>query len=386
MPTNVQPDPGQSKTRKRVRTLFIILLVGLVMLLWSCEVTLFPQKQTSTVLVLEDNDADFRTPPFEDRLTAFSPRAKPWRMVTNLNISQTIGGGRSLAVSRDGKFFVICENVGKHLIAYETQTGKQLWRIDGESTSATVAKNGTVYAVISAGTIYGERTVVIEGGRILKSVNTAGFDMVLDEDRKVLWLVGNTIKKCDLGLNILREINPIKWCASSVDVAPDGSIWVAERQHPDVAQSTNRIIKIAAAGEILHSVGLEWSPMCLRIDHSDGSLWVTGTGVSRSATGRVLDSIERRIRPLPLGQKLRETLRWRVWPRTQKYDSEGNLLKTIHQGGHTIDIDHSDGSLWLAGRDRIFHYSREGTRPAKLGSRSAAQKYIVVVPKENSQR
>src|SRR6185295_16728567 len=39
---------------------------------------------------------------------------------------------------------------------------------------------------------------------------------------------------------------------------PDGSIWVAERDRPDVKQSTNRIIKISSSGQILKSVGLEW--------------------------------------------------------------------------------------------------------------------------------
>jgi len=53
---------------------------------------------------------------------------------------------------------------------------------------------------------------------------------------------------------------------------------VAEREHPDVAQSTNRVIKISATGQILKSIYLPWSPCCLRIDHRDGSLWVTGYG------------------------------------------------------------------------------------------------------------
>jgi outer membrane protein assembly factor BamB len=56
-------------------------------------------------------------------------------------------------VSHDGRFFVVCEIVGKHLTAYETQTGKQLWSVDGEFTAATVAQDGRVYAIVSAGTI-----------------------------------------------------------------------------------------------------------------------------------------------------------------------------------------------------------------------------------------
>ena len=360
----------------------VILIVGSMVLFWSGDIVLFPQKQTSTVLVLDDCDDDFRTPPFEDSVIAFGPNGKFSRIATNLNLCQTVGGGRSLSVSGDGRFLVVCENVGKHLTAYDTQTGKRLWIVDGEFTSATVGPNGIVYAIISSGTIYGDRTVVIdEGGHITKSGSAAGFDIALDAERDVLWLVGKYIKKCDLDLNVLREIDPIKWCAVSVDINPDGSIWAAERKHPDVAQSTNRILNISPGGLIRKSVYLEWSPMCLRVDRSDGSVWVTGIGVTKPITGRILNAIERRTGTLPIGKRLRDFLtRSRVWYRTHKYDSGGKLLHKINEGGHSIDIQSSDGSVWLAGKDRIYRYSREGTKLARLGGVSAGQKYVVVVP------
>jgi hypothetical protein len=331
---------------------------------------------------LDNCDDDFRTPPFSDAVIAFGPKGRSSRLVTNLNVSQTVGGGRSLSVSADGRSFVVCENVGKHLAAYETQTGTPLWSIDGEFTAATLAPGGGGYAVISSGTIYGERTVRIdEAGRITKSSNTAGFDIALDTERKVLWEVGKTIKRCDLELNILQEITPIKWCAVSVDISPDGSIWVAEREHPDVSQSTNRILKISSGGQILRAINLEWSPLCLRVDRLDGSVWATGVAVEPSIAGRILDRIERRTGALPLGKKLREFLKHpRVWFTTQKYDSGGNLLRIIKEGGLSIDIQQSDGSLWLAGKGKIYHYSREGKKMARLGGVSTDQKWVMVVP------
>lgn len=353
---------------------------------WSGDIVLFPEKQTSTVLVLDDCDDDFRTPPFEDAVIAFGPNGVSPRMATNLNLCQTVGGGRSLGVSGDGGFFVVCENVGKHLTAYDTQTGKRLWSVDGEFTSATVGPNGTVYAIISSGTIYGDRTVAIdEGGRIIKRGSAAGFDIALDAERKVLWLVGASIKKCDLDLNVLQEINPIKWCAVSVDINPDGSIWAAEREHSDVPKSTDRILNISPGGLIRRSVYLEWSPMCLRVDHSDGSVWVTGFGVTKPITGRILNGIERRTGALLIGKRLRDFLtRSRVWYRTHKYDSQGKLLHKINEGGHSIDIQPSDGSVWLAGKDKIYRYSREGTKLARRGGVSASQKYVVVVPERKA--
>src|SRR5436309_15813035 len=103
-----EPESGrhQRKTRKRIWALAVILIGGAMVSFGSCDVALFPQKHTSTVLVLDNCDADFKTPPFEDAVIAFGPNVKPFRIVTNLNVCQTVGGSRSLCVSHDGRFLV----------------------------------------------------------------------------------------------------------------------------------------------------------------------------------------------------------------------------------------------------------------------------------------
>jgi len=363
--------------------LVVILIAGFVVWLWNTEIVFFPEKQTATVLVLEDCDDDFRTPPFEDALLVLGPNGAYSRMATTLNVCQTVGGARSLSVSPDGRFIVVCENVRHRLTAYETHTGKPLWNVDGDFTSATVGQSGIVYAAVSSGTIYGERTIAIDpDGRITKSGSTAaGFDMALDPKHEVLWLVGKHIKKCDLQLNVLQELSPIKWCAVSVDVNPDGSIWVAEREHPDVALSTNRLLKISSDGRILKSVYLDWSPMCLRVDARDGSVWATGIGVKKPASKRILDGIEKRTGALPLGKWLRGSLtQSRVWYRTEKFDSEGTLLHKLNVGGHSLDIQSSDGSIWLAGKNKIYRFSATARKLDRRSGVSAVQKYVVVLP------
>jgi len=381
--TDAQPERRERPVRKWIWIWVLgLILVGVIAWFWGCDIAIFPYQHTATVLVMEDSDVDFRTPPFEDIVTAFGPNAKSARLVTNLNLCQTVGGGRALSVSPDGRFFVVCEMVGKHLIGYELPGGKRLWSIDGEFTAATVASNGTVYAVISSGTIYGDQTVLIEGGRISKSVSKAGFDLALDAEHEALWLVGNNIKKCDLALNVLQEFNPIGWCAVSVDVTPDGSIWVAERSHPNVTSSTNRLLQVSANGQLIRrSIYLEWEPLCVRVDPSDGAVWVTGIGVSQSVSSDLLHALERLTGKWPLGKGLRNFLESpRVWTRTHKYDADGRLLCELKQGGTSLGFQSSDGSVWVAGKDKIYHYSRAGTRLGRLTKVSSEQKYVVVVP------
>jgi hypothetical protein len=371
------------RKKKWILLLAILLIGGATAFFWAEDAVLLFRKDpsASTVLVLDDCDEDFRMPPFEDAAILLGPARNPSRLVTNLNICQTVGGGRSVSMAANGEFFLVSETVGHHLNAYQTSTGKLLWSVDGEFTAAIAGRDGLVYGVISTGQIYGAQTVLIENQRITKQSTNAGFDMALDTNQKALWLVGKTITKCDLELNSILQISPIKWCAVSVDVNPDGSIWVAERDHPDVKQSTNRIIKISSSGEILKSVGLKWAPLCVRVDPSDGSVWVTGAGIRKPATDGMLNSIERWTGKLSIGTKAREFLtRRRVFPTTQKYDQNGKLLHTTSEGGHTIDLDPTDGSVWLAAMDEVIHYSREGKKLGKLGGVSNGQKWVVVIP------
>jgi hypothetical protein len=339
------------------------------------------------VLVLEDSDSDFRTPPFEDEVIMFGPNGKAIRKVTGLNICETVGACRSLSVARDGRFLTVCENVGQKLAAYELKTGERLWSMQGEFNSATVAPNNMVYALTSHGTIYGEQTLMIDQtGQVVRQAAVRGFDLVMDADRNVLWLVGKNVKKCDLELNILMETNLIGWCAVSVDLDRDGAVWVAERQHPNVTGSTDRILRISPTGKVLKTVELAFSPLCLRVDRSDGGVWVTGVVSQPSLRQRLLEHIEKRTGHVPTGRWLRDLLtRPRVWSRTDRYDRNGALQCEIEEGGFSLDIDPADGSLWIGGRQRVYHYSRQGAALGRSRGASPSQKYVAVVPGDGQQ-
>src|SRR4051794_13819274 len=213
------PATPRQRRRKWVVLALVLLMGGAGLFYLLSDFTFFPHHHASTVLVLDDCDDDYRNPPFEDAVIALGPRGKSSRPITNLNICQTIGGGRMMAVSPDGAFFVVCENVGNRLMAYSATNGARLWEQREEFTAATIAADGTVYGVVSAGTIYGKYTVAFSaGGELLRSNSVSGFDVALDEARSAIWLVGNKIQKCDLSLNVVTQLNVIGWCASSVDV------------------------------------------------------------------------------------------------------------------------------------------------------------------------
>jgi hypothetical protein len=380
--------PRLKKPSKWVLVTMVLLLSGLLAVYWSQFQGKGILTSAAGVLVLEDCDRDFRTPPFEDAVLMFGSDGKPRRKVSDLSICETVGGCRALSVAMDGQFLTVCENVGNQLTAYQLGTGERLWSIKGKSvsareiTSATVSPNGVVYALASDGTFYGSQTLAVDqAGTVIRQAPVGGFDLALDPERRVLWLVGKNVKKCDLELNLILEVNQIGWCAVSVDLDGDGSIWVAERQHPNVAQSTNRILKISSTGQVLKTVGLAFSPLCLRVDRSDGSVWVTGAATKETGTKRFLDSIEKVVGHLPTGKSVRDFLtRPSVWSKTHKYDRNGVLQRELNRGGFSLDIDQTDGSLWIGGSERVYRYSRQGTVLGHSGGASSNQKYLVVIP------
>ena len=88
-------------------------------------------------------------------------------------------------------------------------------------------------------------------------------------------------------------------------------------------------------GQVLKTVGLAFSPACLRVDRSDGSVWVTGGAAKETAMKRFLDSIEKRTGKLPTGKSVRDFLtRPSVWSKTHKYDQNGVLQCEIGRGGY----------------------------------------------------
>lgn len=326
--------------------------------------------QPPHILVLDNCDPDYKYPPFGDVVLLINNKGEAVNRINGLNICQNVGGNRAISVSDDGRFFVVCENVADKITAYDLSTGNEMWSLPGKFCSAAIAR-GVTYALTSDGAIYGNGITAIDrGGNIIKQSEKAnGFDIAIDLNANCLWLVGDDISKYNMDLNIVQKINPVTWCAVSVDIGPDGSVWVAEREHIDVGGSKNRLLNISPEGEVLRSIPLsDLSPMCVRVSRVDGSVWVTGIYI------RIRKLLSFRQWP-PTWQRAYQY----IGPGTHKFSSGGKLLLKIKRGGHSIDVDLSDDSVWIADRTQILHYSSDGKKLETFGDVSGDQKWIAVV-------
>lgn len=324
------------------------------------------------LVVLDDCDSDFKTPPFDDAAIFLTAEGRIARRIGGLNTCDTIGGCRAVAVWEDGASLVVCENVTPRIVAYEIATGDPLWSSPGKFTSAIVHR-GIVYALKTDHVIYGREIVAFDGkGGILRQADLGGHDIAADPNANVLWLAGGDIKKCDPNLNVLWQIDPIPWCASSVDVVPDGSAWVAEREHIQ-AGGTDRLLHVSPSGAILGVIPLDMSPMCVRVDPSENSLWVTGIRLRRTRKPSV------RMSGWPRVIRFRDD--YRVdGAKTCKYSTQGKLLCRLDYGGDSLALDPSDGSVWIAGRSKVWHCSRDGKELHTFDTASDGQKWIGLAP------
>ncbi|HUT46341.1 MAG TPA: hypothetical protein VMX36_08645 [Sedimentisphaerales bacterium] len=364
-----------SNTARHILTC-ILITVSILFLItgYSSASNEIPGETGSTVLVLDDCDDDnkTRTAPYGDAVSLLKPGGEPVRtLARDIKIRRNWGGCRAMSVSEDGRFFVVCEDAANRLTMYETATGIKLWSLLGLFNSAAFA-NGLIYATD------GESIFAIDNtGTIVKHSRLGGLDIAVDPKHDCLWIVGFDVKKCNLDLQLQFKtkltLDAGKTGALSVDVSPDGSIWIAEQNFRQEYGSKNRLVKRSLYGGILKKINLDFSPIRVRIDRSDGSVWTTGMRKERDFS-RIGDEWPETI------DELNELVETKIETFTRKYDSEGNWIFEISEGGYSIELDPSDGSAWIAGKKNIWHYSAKGRNLGSYAGSSDGQKWLAIVP------
>lgn len=333
----------------------------------------------ATLLVLDDCDDDNKrsTPPCSDTVLLLNSEGQLIRKIRGLIVDGSVVGCRAISVSEDGRFFSVLENPWNRISVYDASTGARLWSLSGLFRS-TVFANGLVYTLGPGGVYAIDRT-----GTIVKHSRTGGgMDIVFDPLAKCLWIVGMDIKKYSLDLKLQFKVKlPFSIShggAPSVDVNPDGSVWVACRDGYGKESTANRLLKISPAGQLLKIIDLDFCPQSVRVNRSDGSVWTTGK-VRRHDYSRVNERLEGDEWPETTAE-LDALIITEVQTYTCKYDSEGELLVKNTQGGTSIEVDPSDGSVWIAGGRSILHYSSTGANLPTYTGASGSQKWLAIVP------
>lgn len=323
------------------------------------------------LLVLEDCDSDNKlsTEPYGDTVSLLDSRGQLIRVVAH---GLCVTGCSSLSISEDGRFFSICDRASNTLTVYETATGMKMWSLLGIFNSAVFVKD-QIYASNS------ESIFAIDNrGIIVKHTRIGVFDMAFDQAHDCFWISELDIKKCNLDLKPVLRVEHITGIKGPllVKVNSDGSIWIAQRDAYEHYGNENRLLKVSPEGKVLRIINLDFSPISVCINRSDGSVWTTGRRKERDFS-RIGDEWPETL------DELNSLVKTEIETFTRKYDSEGNLIFEISEGGYSIELDQSDGSAWIADKTNIWHYSANGRNIASYSGSSDGQKWIAIVPGKN---
>ncbi len=229
--------------------------------------------------VLADTDPDFAeaTRPHHDTLKFLSASGKELATRKDFDTCQSISSNHGLALDRARKRLYTCELVANRVTAFDLR-GRRLWQVEKLDADALVVdpKTGNLWCSGGRDLAHGETVVVDPEGREVATFPFRGIDLAYDPHTDGFWLVGYGITKLNRNGEVLFQKPREGWAYAAIAINPtDGSAWVVERAHPDVAPSTNRLWHFDFDGGVLrsHDLGRK-NPFAVACDPRTGTAWV----------------------------------------------------------------------------------------------------------------
>lgn len=361
------------KSSSMVKHAFVHFLTAILVLMLGPRQDLAsaktPNETGSRFLVLNDCDEDnnLNTAPYGDTVYMMDSRGEFIRFVARgLKVTSGYGG---FSVSEDGRFFAICDRAANTLSVYEV-AGRKLWSLTGLFNSAVFA-NGLVYTS-SVDSLYG----IDNTGTIVKHARIGVFNMTIHRARDCFWISGLKVRKFNLDLEPVLTVKRIEGIRGPifVEANPDGSICLIQRNPYERCGENNRLVKVSERGRILWALTLDFCPYCVRVDKSNGHVWITGKIEGRRDFSRIGDEWPETL------TELNELTKTEKENFTQKYNSRGNLLLSIPTSGHSLAVDPSDGSIWMAGENSMTHFSSTGEKLDVPTDLPKGRKWLALIP------
>jgi hypothetical protein len=241
---------------------------------------------TALVAVIDDTTPYDQNDPMgllqNDKLTVFDPANPnpPLLELSGLKYDQTIGSWRMIATSKSKKRLGIMEISKPPALRVFDENLQELVSVvlPNDMGAAIYPTEQAIFALTSKETINtGTITKLDSNGSIVAStVAFHGVDLVVDEDRQVVWSAGQFLTRADTDLLNEQKLHTFGWAAVSVDVDASGGVWAAERQHPSVPGSADQLVHFDVNGNLLSgdTLALPGSPMSVRVDRNSGRVWV----------------------------------------------------------------------------------------------------------------
>jgi beta-lactamase regulating signal transducer with metallopeptidase domain len=304
-----------------------------------------------SVVVLDNADPAYTGKEnYDDTLSAYGADGKLIWQVAGFNVCEEVGGSHKLIWNARDRSLWVVENVADKVRKFMPD-GKLLWVKDLKATAlAADPATGSVRAILSSGTIYGDGSIDISpDGTPGRKMSVAGNDIAYSALDDCFWLVGKEVLKVSRDGEVLNEPpEPFAWVAVSVAVNDnDGSVWVLEREHSQVYESRNYV----------HILNRDGSPrggfpvpsesalsLCLALDPSGKFVWVGGR-----------DGV-------------------------YKFNPAGEVLCSAPLDANSLAVEPDTGYVWAAGPSGIYRLDNEARCVLNWSGARASHKYVCVIP------
>ncbi len=219
-----------------------------------------PLSGVPAVVVLDDVDPNFeKGQTHHDVLRMLDAGGNELWSQSGFNNAGTVGGVHRVVIDQKRGRVYVGEDVAKRLSAFSL-SGSRLWQVEKVDAKVLCLDDQTGNLWCSGGPNLksGETVVFDTQGNEVAAYPYRAIDMEFDPSSDAIWLTGYEVIKLNRGGDVVFRQSVEGWCCPSVSVnSTDGSVWIAERNHPDLAHSKNRLWLRDAAGKVLRVIELE---------------------------------------------------------------------------------------------------------------------------------
>jgi hypothetical protein len=285
-------------------------------------------------VALDDCDPDFLgAGPHGDGIRFLDSRGKEILHLTGFNNCVTVGSNHGIALDPE-RFRIYLREIVSHRVTGLDSTGRVVFKVEDIEAEALAVDplTGNLWCLSGPSLSRGRLLVFTPSGKGAGVHAIVGHDIAYSPHDQTFWLAGYEIQKCDRQGRVLVRVPKQGWARVSIAPDPrDGGAWVAEREHPNVKGSENRLLRLDAGGTVVKEVPLgARSPFCVACDPETGTAWVADFNNS--------------LLRVPL---------------------DGPPLEPLMIPAVSVTISPQRGSVWVGTRQALFRLGKDGTELAR---------------------
>lgn len=250
------------------------------------------------LVVLDDTDPEYLPVRHGDRLTVWaldSDGDTPLCDRRDLAMSEAIGTTHALARAPNGDLLAAAAGGDALFVAGPASEPVRTFAAVG-ATAVAATPDVAVVSMATDLSMAGAATLSYGGLTLEETTAFGGFDVVADPARGVVWSVGSELRIAPLDdIAAGRVVERFGWAGVSIDLAADGSVWIADRTYA----MGGRAVHVATSGVRLATHELSGSPFCVRVHPRTGDVWIaTSTAIVRIDRAGVVHELAARTGPV----------------------------------------------------------------------------------------